>query len=578
LAAALLLLERFPRIQRTRVSTQHRWVTNIGLTLLGALLLSILFPVNIAEVITDMPAGRVVGLDMPLLVEIAVVFLLLDFVAYWEHRLMHEVPLFWRIHLVHHSDTALDVTTGQRHHPLEKIVSVIIGFMMLFALGFSVQALAFYALVTQLSALYTHANIGLPESIERQLRGWLVTPAVHAVHHSSYQPETDSNYGGVLTVWDRLFGTYSNPRVARIPSFGLEYFRREGDSLLLSVLAQPFTYSRKNVCRTPAQQVAVPRISDDAFSLSPQWRQALLYWIGGLILALFALWPTVFDLTQQWSNSIAYQYAWLVLPVFIYVAGWYHRDNILAMTPRPSWAGLPILAAAIALWGIAYIANIKLGTHIALVMVMQAIVLCAMGGALYRRWLPLMLLLFLMVPCGDLMQPLLRDLTVKWVEWFAVATALPHTVDGYYLLIGEHEYEVLDACSGLAFFTLGGFLGYSFGLLLFRSIAKIVALAVLGATLGILTNALRVCLIVALDQMRGTQMDLAGHTDIQWLVWLTSLSLLLYLSSRLTHDNCPIQTENSTENQILVQPATRFSPIVAGVLLVVSTSVMRGLW
>ena len=85
------------------------------------------------------------------------------------------------------------------------------------------------------------------------------------------------------------------------------------------------------------------------------------------------------------------------------------------------------------------------------------------------------------------------------------------------------------------FFTLGGFLGYSFGLLLFRSLAKVVALAALGAALGILTNALRVCLIVAVDQLRGSQMDLAGHTDTQWLVWLASLGLLLYLASRLAH-------------------------------------------
>jgi exosortase len=321
----------------------------------------------------------------------------------------------------------------------------------------------------------------------------------------------------------------------------------------------------------------VPGNTGDAFSFSPQWRQASLYSTVGLVLALLALWPTVFDLTQQWSSSIAYQYAWLVLPVFIYVAGWYHRDNILAMTPRSSWAGLPVLAAAIALWSFAHMSDIKLGTHIALVMVMQGIALCALGGALYRRWLPLMLLLFFMVPCGDLLQPLLRDLTLKWVEWFAVATGLPHTVDGYYLLIGEHEYEVLDACSGLAFFTLGGFLGYSFGLLLFRSFARVVGLAALGATLGIMTNALRVWLIVALDQLRETQMDLAGHTDIQWLVWLASLALLLYLANKLTHDNWAINTENSTGNQTLPWPAARFSPIVAGVLLVVSTSVVRGI-
>ena len=90
------------------------------------------------------------------------------------------------------------------------------GFTLVFALGFSAEALGIYLLLATLSSLYTHTNMDLPESIDRPLRRWLVTPAVHAVHHSDHQAETDSNYGSILTVWDRLFGTCTDPASVRM--------------------------------------------------------------------------------------------------------------------------------------------------------------------------------------------------------------------------------------------------------------------------------------------------------------------------------------------------------------------------
>ena len=148
-----------------------------------------------------------------------------------------------------------------------------------------------------------------------------------------------------------------------------------------------------------------------------------------------------------------------------------------------------------------------------------------------------MLLLFLMVPCGDLIQPLLRDLTLKWLEWFAILFGLSHTVDGYFISFGENDYVIIEACSGLAFFALAGFVGYCCGLMLYRSLPKVLAMSALGAALGILTNALRVCLIVTVDLLNGTQMDLAGHEDIQWLVLALSLGVLLFLAGKLQRDN-----------------------------------------
>ncbi len=574
-AVALLLLERIPSLRRADSPVQYRWLTNLGLMLLGGTVLSVVFPASITTVANAMDTGLVHELQLPLLAELVLVFLLLDFWRYWEHRLLHEVPLLWRAHLVHHSDTALDVTTAVRHHPLEAIITTFIAFILVFAFGFSIQALGFYLLIAMLSSLYTHANITVPEPIDRPLRRWLVTPAVHAIHHSNHQPQTDSNYGSVLTVWDRLFGTYTDPGKAVIPRFGLGYFRQSRDTALGPVLLQPFEYRYGGSYPERCNDAQTMMATEPALPLSSQWRQALLYGGIGLCLALLALWPTALDLASVWSRTEPYQYAWLVLPMFIYVVGWYHRDNILAMTPRPGYTGLPLIALAAALWVAAFVVDIKLGQHVALVLVLQGIALCTLGWNTYRSQLPVMLLLFLMIPCGDILLPLLRGLTVKWIEWFALLTGLPHSVEGYVIYIGEHRYIVIDLCAGLTFFTLASFLGYSFGLLMFRSLPKVVAMAVLGAALGVLTNAVRVCLIVGIDWLRGSQMDLAAHQDIQWLVLLMSLALLLFLASRLQHDTWTTASDRTRETPDW--DAGRYGPALAGALMLATVGLVQGL-
>jgi exosortase len=250
------------------------------------------------------------------------------------------------------------------------------------------------------------------------------------------------------------------------------------------------------------------------------------------------MWPTASQLADLWSyaDAKAYQYAWLVLPTFIYLLGWYHRDRVLAMTPRPGSAGLPLALVAGGLWLAAFSADFKLGQQLALVLALQAVALYALGGETYSKLLPTMLLLFLMIPCGDIATPPLRDLTLTWLEWFAVISGLPHAVDGYYISFGEYHYVVWSACSGLGFFTLAGFLGYSYGLLICNSLPKVLGMAAIGAALGIVTNAIRVSLIVAIDMHNGTQMDMAGHTDIQWLLMLALLGVMLLLVTMMRGD------------------------------------------
>ncbi len=117
--------------------------------------------------------------------------------------------LLWPIHRVHHSDTRLDVTTTIRTHPLEFVLQFLVMVPLAVVLGLDPWALAAYELAEAFNSLASHANVRLPDRLDRALRWLLVTPNMHCLHHSSYRPETDSNYGQLFSVWDRLFGSYS---------------------------------------------------------------------------------------------------------------------------------------------------------------------------------------------------------------------------------------------------------------------------------------------------------------------------------------------------------------------------------
>lgn len=130
------------------------------------------------------------------------------FVSFATHWLNHKVPLLWRLHRVHHLDMALDVTSTVRFHPLEMPVTALLGLPLIVAFGLSPWALVLYELLDVAVTLFSHANLRVPSIIDRYLRYLIVTPNLHAVHHSARQPETDSNFSAVFPVWDLIFGTF----------------------------------------------------------------------------------------------------------------------------------------------------------------------------------------------------------------------------------------------------------------------------------------------------------------------------------------------------------------------------------
>ena len=218
-AGALVLLERVRAWQRRPVQTARRWTSNVGLFLIGTLFTAVVLPIGFYAFALHQPPGVLAKLGFPPFVQVVLAFLLLDLWRYWEHRWFHQVPLLWRVHLVHHSDTSIDVTTSERHHPLEFLLGSATMLVLIGTLGLPAQGIAVYLLAATVVTLYSHANLRLPSSLDARLGRLIVTPAVHAVHHSALRVQTDSNYGAVLTVWDRMFGSYRDPLAAPIRHF-----------------------------------------------------------------------------------------------------------------------------------------------------------------------------------------------------------------------------------------------------------------------------------------------------------------------------------------------------------------------
>lgn len=148
--------------------------------------------------------------------------LLFDGWMYLWHRANHESRFLWRFHRLHHSDTAMDVTTTIRFHPGEIALSTLARLLVMPLLGLTVGQLLIYEIIMFPVILLHHSNIRFPEWLDRRLRWLIVTPAVHRIHHSNRQIETDSNYGSILTIWDRLGGTRRQGEKNRRIIFGLD--------------------------------------------------------------------------------------------------------------------------------------------------------------------------------------------------------------------------------------------------------------------------------------------------------------------------------------------------------------------
>lgn len=172
---------------------------------------------------------------------ILISFMALDLFGGWlVHITEHKLYPLWRFHIVHHADNNVDVTTGLRHHPVESVLRGLFFFGGILLSGSPIYAVMIYQTAVVLFTAFTHANISLPKWLDGTMSWVLVSPNMHKVHHHWKQPYTDSNYGAVLSIWDRLFGTYKklDPKDIR---YGLDrYYPNEEDENFFMLLKKPF--------------------------------------------------------------------------------------------------------------------------------------------------------------------------------------------------------------------------------------------------------------------------------------------------------------------------------------------------
>ena len=241
--ALLAIWERAAPARALKLPRGQRWRANLGLALVSTLVVRLLVPgsaIALAAVAAAEGWGMLNRMERPEWVAILVSFVLLDLTIYLQHVLFHSVPMLIRLHAVHHADPDFDLTTGIRFHPIEILISAMIKLGAVAALGAAVAAVLAFEVILNAAAMFNHANVSLPHWAEPWVRRVLVTPDMHRIHHSVTEVERNSNYGFCLSLWDRLFGTYTAAPHGDL-DLGLADWRdRDTIATLTGVLRMPF--------------------------------------------------------------------------------------------------------------------------------------------------------------------------------------------------------------------------------------------------------------------------------------------------------------------------------------------------
>ncbi|WP_051938376.1 sterol desaturase family protein [Ghiorsea bivora] len=226
-----------------------RWLNNFGLIAVDTVVVKLLLPAGafgVALWAENNGYGLLNNIDISPLAATVVTVIILDMIIYWQHRLFHVVPMFWRLHQVHHADRDIDVSTGLRFHPIEIILSMLIKFVAVITLGAPAAAVVLFEVILNGMAMFNHGNIRMPKALDSLIRLLFVTPDMHRVHHSIFKHETNSNYGFNLSIWDKIFGSYhAQPDLGHDKmTIGLQQYQgNTPTSSLLWMLKLPFTQS-----------------------------------------------------------------------------------------------------------------------------------------------------------------------------------------------------------------------------------------------------------------------------------------------------------------------------------------------
>ena len=268
----MAVLEALLPAREAVLSRKTRWLGNLSMVVMGALVSRILLTatlvgvslwaqqkgIGVFNVLLDaVPAdasssnqllnsGEPLSNSSTYLVHIAIVtlsVLLLDMLIYWQHRLFHTVPMLWRFHKMHHADSHVDTTTGLRFHPVEIAMSLGIKAAAVVMLGVPAIAIVIFEVALNGFALFNHANIRLPQKWDDRIGLVLITQRLHRIHHSQAKNESNSNYGFSVSWWDRLFNSFT-PRAAfsdeTLPIGQKDVPATKKNASIIALLQQPF--------------------------------------------------------------------------------------------------------------------------------------------------------------------------------------------------------------------------------------------------------------------------------------------------------------------------------------------------
>jgi sterol desaturase/sphingolipid hydroxylase (fatty acid hydroxylase superfamily) len=240
-------------IPLTRKKSSHFW-TNVMMAIVLITVNAIFASATLAvsEWVTHSKVGLFHYISLGIGWQILISIVLLDFWAgYVVHVILHKHPLLWRLHTVHHSDDFVDVTTTFRQHPAESVIRIFFNLSGMVLLGIPSWMLLLYLVLSTINAQIEHANIRLPDKLDRILQYIIVTPNMHKVHHSKYQHETDSNYSNIFSIWDRLFNTYTSKHNYTTISYGLDFLNNNTHYTFWDLVRLRFKYFKTNKIEKP---------------------------------------------------------------------------------------------------------------------------------------------------------------------------------------------------------------------------------------------------------------------------------------------------------------------------------------
>jgi len=244
--AAAALIETAVPMFMAKPWKHPRRTANLGLTAVSFVSNWLLASIAALAAVWLRPAGALAGRNWPMWTQVLAGIVILDFsVGYLSHRTMHMWSPMWRFHQVHHSDDFVDVTTTYRTHPVETVWRFMFAVVPVWILGLPAQAVVIQRLLQATNGVIEHANIRLWVPLDRVLSLVWVTPNVHKIHHSRQVSETNSNYANLLTVYDRLLGTYTPATHAEAVVYGLDDAERLAEAPLPGLLTLPFESDRE---------------------------------------------------------------------------------------------------------------------------------------------------------------------------------------------------------------------------------------------------------------------------------------------------------------------------------------------